>query len=535
MRFLSKDDDYYFWTRVTYHTPCINTLLFSLTTTSQFDIMEEKKTDDPAARRAATDPTPLDNTSYQQQQQQLQQYHKERDGFCRRISFYDGTVISMASETDPSQTNSNIPTYEIGSYLGGGVAGVVYQGHRLRPLEDYPLREEATTTSSPVHQNDSLKEDDGGEDDEEDEGPSNFLCANACGGGDGEEEEEDDAAVTTANLASPQNAATTPSSSQHVPPTTPRGTFRETAEMAIETTIMGNTTSTTTSSSSRRTSSNTSMMKQQQPVVLLDNQDAPSRSQHYSKAAGVPVLSSKNRKNNLEHGLTDEAVAIKILNPVGYRLLTTQAIQEAVIVKQGAPMPPKVRKGLEPMTEDHVWWLVNPNSRNLRTLQRYNEKDRKNNSNPNGPSADNGAVQVDRGTAEKGLRLSLIAAFSDPRNGHLRELPLTKCLEIWGHVPFTATDVEFEDVLMTIEKVNAGHAPLPHLRGVMLLTQQQPLQKDETTEETINPHKKAGGDAMRTPKGVEHNNNKSLAGNHGKEDTENTTMMTTARTYVRRG
>ena len=34
----------------------------------------------------------------------------------------------------------NKPTYELGNYLGGGVAGVVYQSSRLRPIEEYPVR-----------------------------------------------------------------------------------------------------------------------------------------------------------------------------------------------------------------------------------------------------------------------------------------------------------------------------------------------------------------------------------------------------------
>ena len=54
---------------------------------------------------------------------------KERDGFCRRVDTYDGQVIGV----------DGAPTYELGNYLGGGVAGVVYEGHRLRPIEEYPV------------------------------------------------------------------------------------------------------------------------------------------------------------------------------------------------------------------------------------------------------------------------------------------------------------------------------------------------------------------------------------------------------------
>jgi serine/threonine protein kinase len=185
--------------------------------------------------------------------------------------------------------------------------------------------------------------------------------------------------------------------------------------------------------------------------VMLDAQDAPSRSKHYTKAAAVPMKARANGKKLLEKGLPDESVAIKILNPVGYRILQPDALKDCVVVKKGDPMDSDLKKGLKPMEEKHVWWLVNPNSRNLRTLQRYNGKD-ENSTAPKG-------LQIDRGSTKKGLRLSLIAAYIDPRSDTLRELTLTRCIEIWGHVPFNATDTEFEDMMTAIERVNAGHPP----------------------------------------------------------------------------
>lgn len=185
--------------------------------------------------------------------------------------------------------------------------------------------------------------------------------------------------------------------------------------------------------------------------VMLDAIDAPSRSKHYTKAAAVPMRSRTKSKKPLEHGLSDESVAIKILNPVGYRILQADGLKDCVVVKQGDAMDNDVKNGLKPMQERHVWWLVNPNSRNLRTLQRYNGKD-ENSAAPKG-------LQIDRGSEKRGLRLSLIAAYIDPRNGSLRELTLTRCIEIWGHVPFNATDKEFEDMMIAIERVNAGYPP----------------------------------------------------------------------------
>ena len=43
---------------------------------------------------------------------------KERDGFCRRVDKYDGSVVIVDQK----------PTYEIGNYLGGGVAVLSMKG-----------------------------------------------------------------------------------------------------------------------------------------------------------------------------------------------------------------------------------------------------------------------------------------------------------------------------------------------------------------------------------------------------------------------
>lgn len=339
---------------------------------------------------------------------------KERDGFCRRVDTYDGQVIVVDQK----------PTYEIGNYLGGGVAGVVYEGHRLRPMEEYPVRTGIRGAEKVVETPLSPETESGG-----------FFCApvdfvqtsagdGACGDVDDAEQEETVASPTNLEAEQKLESDTNLGKSQLT---------QEAVDVAIEATV-----------------------SQNQHGVMLDAQDAPSRSKHYTKAASVqfnPRYPKREEEKSLQHGLPDESVAIKILNPVGYRILQSDGLKGAVIVKKGESMDIEVKKGMRPMQEKHVWWLVNPNSRNLRTLQRYN-----------GKSADGkgtSGVQVDRGSASKGLRLSLIAAYIDPRTDQLRELTLTRCIEIWGHIPFNATDMEFEDMMTAIERVNAGQPPPP--------------------------------------------------------------------------
>jgi hypothetical protein len=338
---------------------------------------------------------------YQKQQM------KERDGFCRRVDTYDGQVVVVDHK----------PTYELGNYLGGGVAGVVYEGHRLRPMEDYPVRHGAITDDSVVVLSPPSPEV---------EQEVSFFCSpagGACGGGDLDDNEEE-----TINSPNSTSALARPSKmSKKQRASTPR----EEVDVAIEATVNHET-----------------------HGVFLDAQDATSRSRHYAKAASVQL---NPKKHGASRGLSDETVAVKILNPVGFRLLPAEGLKGAVVVKEGVTMDAEVKKGVKPMEEKHVWWLVNPNSRNLRTLQRYSGKGKDGSPQPNTPRG----IQVDRGTSDKGLRLSLIAAYIDPRTSSLRELTLTRCIEIWGHVPFSATDTEFENMMTAIERINAGQPPPP--------------------------------------------------------------------------
>ena len=93
------------------------------------------------------------------------------------------------------------------------------------------------------------------------------------------------------------------------------------------------------------------------------------------------------------------------------------------------------------MSEKHVWWVVNPNSRNLRALRRSSNFAKHN-------------KKIDCGSEDRGLRLSLIAAYRDGEG--LKELPLNRCIEIWGHTPFGATEDDFEEMMDAIERANSS-------------------------------------------------------------------------------
>uniref|UniRef100_M4B869 non-specific serine/threonine protein kinase n=1 Tax=Hyaloperonospora arabidopsidis (strain Emoy2) TaxID=559515 RepID=M4B869_HYAAE len=119
---------------------------------------------------------------------------------------------------------------------------------------------------------------------------------------------------------------------------------------------------------------------------------------------------------------TKQHVAIKILNPVGYKLFPTTLLARCLVAVKGKPVAmlpgldevefegerrfssPSDRQAyggrtrrvrmnvatLTPMRVENVWWLIHPTSKQA------------------------------------------IAAFEDPFTGHVRELTLPQCIEVWG-------------------------------------------------------------------------------------------------------
>uniref|UniRef100_K3WAL1 non-specific serine/threonine protein kinase n=1 Tax=Globisporangium ultimum (strain ATCC 200006 / CBS 805.95 / DAOM BR144) TaxID=431595 RepID=K3WAL1_GLOUD len=102
---------------------------------------------------------------------------------------------------------------------------------------------------------------------------------------------------------------------------------------------------------------------------------------------------------------TKQHVAIKILNPVGYKLLPSTLLSRCIVAIKGKPLdvvddppdemmqpPYRNRNNVphSPMRIENVWWLIHPTTKQA------------------------------------------IAAFEDPRTGMVRELTLPQCIEIWG-------------------------------------------------------------------------------------------------------
>lgn len=95
------------------------------------------------------------------------------------------------------------------------------------------------------------------------------------------------------------------------------------------------------------------------------------------------------------NGNSNKELAIKILSPIGYKTWpVTVVTNKCVLAQKGMPLNQDQLSGKASLTEENVWWLYNISMK------------------------------------------TVIGAYEDPLRGRqLRELTLTRCVEIWGLNP----------------------------------------------------------------------------------------------------
>ena len=99
-----------------------------------------------------------------------------------------------------------------------------------------------------------------------------------------------------------------------------------------------------------------------------------------------------------EHVNTKEHYALKILTPLGYKLLSPALLRRCSVIIKGRAVAESVEQGVEKLSKEHVWWLMN------------------------------------------GSTKQYLAAYYSEKNGTLRELSLKQCMLIWGAHPTGVTD-----------------------------------------------------------------------------------------------
>jgi len=110
-------------------------------------------------------------------------------------------------------------------------------------------------------------------------------------------------------------------------------------------------------------------------------------------AAGSVYQGIQIDKSNIN--LYNKEIAIKILSPLGYKTHPTNILTKCSIVYKGNSLTNEQINNKSNITVDNIYWLYNHSIKQV------------------------------------------IAAYEDPlKDKQLRELPLSKCIEIWGYQPF---------------------------------------------------------------------------------------------------
>jgi len=348
------------------------------------------------------------------------------DGFFCRASHYDGQTIYL----------DEVPTYEIGNYLGGGVAGVVYEGHCLND------RMENTARSS-------------------------MKCDETIESNSEQKNNQGNRKVGQGVNNHPENMP--------VPPSTLKNTIDKEYESKGLCADYG--CQTMLSEESMDDLKLDEEYFQDEPITEKQAREDISFEVHPpvgSSLKDVSVLVDQINPPSVDinfQGMHSKAVAIKILNPMGFKLLPLSATATAIIIKKGEVMDEDTKRGLKPMTKKHIWWLVHPKSRNIKILLERPENNLSidvNNTRVMDITNDiqsslslnvveKNSDDLDRGNPDMGLRLSLIASYIEPSSNSIKELPLNKCIEVWGNAPMGINEDEFEGLMDAIERVSTDN------------------------------------------------------------------------------
>lgn len=94
-----------------------------------------------------------------------------------------------------------------------------------------------------------------------------------------------------------------------------------------------------------------------------------------------------------ENVKTKERYALKILNPIGYKLLSPALLRRCNIISKGKPVSEHAERSKESLTKENIWWVLN------------------------------------------GSTKQYLAAYYSEKQRALNELSLLQCMQVWGSNP----------------------------------------------------------------------------------------------------
>jgi hypothetical protein len=118
--------------------------------------------------------------------------------------------------------------------------------------------------------------------------------------------------------------------------------------------------------------------------------------------------------------VTPKHFALKILNPLGYKMLPPALVRRCDVLMKGKTVPEDMEKGKRQMTTEHVWWL-----RNAATRQ-------------------------------------FVAAYFSEKFNALRELNLMHCRDIWSFNP-SNVDQTGNETMQVVQAADGSVIYVPSL------------------------------------------------------------------------
>ena len=115
-----------------------------------------------------------------------------------------------------------------------------------------------------------------------------------------------------------------------------------------------------------------------------------------------------------EHMKTKDHFALKILNPLGYKLISPVLLKRCAVVSKGKIVSDAIERSKNGLSVDHVWWLINGSTKQYH------------------------------------------CAYYSEKANTLKEISLTQCILLWGSDPSSVGEDESSDATTEVFQSIAG-------------------------------------------------------------------------------
>lgn len=140
-----------------------------------------------------------------------------------------------------------------------------------------------------------------------------------------------------------------------------------------------------------------------------------------------------------ENVKTKERYALKILNPIGYKLLSPALLRRCNIISKGKPVSEQSERAKECLSKEHIWWVMNVSTKQY------------------------------------------LAAYYSEKQRALNELSLLQCIQVWGSSP---------QGLDAAETLSPGRGTIPSIppKYVEFLRKRNRIFREINNMRKISPH-----------------------------------------------